>query len=190
MSQSYGPINTVDARRTGAFAAQAARYTVALVVALQRLLAAALQEPRNQRFVLLSESCASAPALARPTRHSLDRRAHPALQGRLKIDIAARCAASSQCAVPIMGRFVHRLLPPFPCFPMPSAFDIHYRRATCGSSRLASAQPSRINNAESQGRTPCVSRHAFSRRYVQRVHQEPCCSEIPWCRCRFHDPCR
>ena len=32
---------------------------MALVVATQRLLAAALREPRNQRFAVLSESCAS-----------------------------------------------------------------------------------------------------------------------------------
>ena len=30
---------------------------MALVVAFQRLLLAALREPRNQRFLLLSESC-------------------------------------------------------------------------------------------------------------------------------------
>ncbi len=37
---------------------QATRYSMALVVAMQRLLAAALREPCNQRFVVLSESCA------------------------------------------------------------------------------------------------------------------------------------
>ena len=43
---------------------QALRFSLTLVVASQRLLAAALQEPRNQRFVMLSESCAPAMRIA------------------------------------------------------------------------------------------------------------------------------
>ena len=35
---------------------QAARFSFSAVVALQKLLSSALREPRNQRFVLLSES--------------------------------------------------------------------------------------------------------------------------------------
>ena len=52
---------------------QATRYSVALVVATQRLLAAALREPRNQRFVVLSESCASVSDVSAAAAHPAHR---------------------------------------------------------------------------------------------------------------------